>query len=347
MARIQCLNQMQISELSRVINCSKSSFKEGKKAQTILMLNGGTKSEEIKIFTGYSRRHAFTLRKTYLEQGIGAIKDKPKKVKALLTRQERSDILEILTNKKPSIYGYESDFWTTNILAHFIKKEYDIIYKSKTSIHLIFREAKFTYHKPDKKYQRRDEKEVKQWFINTKPVIEEAMLDPNTVILCEDEMILSTQTTTQKIWLPRGEYPKIDVATKRENRSLYGFLDIKTGKEYAFKALWQNMYITEKILKKIRKRFPRKKILIIWDQAGWHRGSVVKDYIAKTKGKIKTLFLPAGAPDLNPQEHVWKAGRSNVTHNNFIKNIDTATDLFVNFLNQTKFTYSLLGLSAK
>lgn len=310
------------------------------------MLNGGIKIEEILMLTGYSRRHAFALRKAYLTQGIEAIKDKSRKSRPLLTRKQRDEILDTLKNKKPSVYGYGSDFWTTNILAHHIKKEFAVEYKSKTSMRLLFKKAEFSYHKPDKKYQRRDEKEVAQWEKDTKPVLEEAWKDQNTVILVEDEMLLSTQTTIQKIWLPRGEYPKIDVATKRENRSLYGFLNIKTGVEYAFKALWQNMYITEAILKKIRKIFPRKKILLIWDQAGWHKGSVVKKYIEKTKGMIKTLYFPAGAPDLNPQEHIWKAGRSNVTHNNFIEDIDTATDQFVNFLNTKKFTYALLGLSA-
>lgn len=54
-----------------------------------------------------------------------------------------------------------------------------------------------------------------------KPIIKKALADSDTIILCEDEMILSTQTTFQKIWLPKGEYPKIEVSNKKENRSIY------------------------------------------------------------------------------------------------------------------------------
>ena len=346
MERTQRLSQAQISELSGIINSNTSSFAAGKKAQTILMLNGGAKPEAIAMLTGYSRRHTFELRRAYLTQGVAAIKDKPRKIRRLLTRKERAEILDTLKNKKPSDYDYDSDFWTTGILAFHIKQEYSVEFKSKTSIHLIFKEAKFSYHKPDKKYQRRNEEEVKQWCAEIKPILETAWKDPNVVILTEDEMILSTQTTIQKIWLPIGEYPKIDVATKRKNQSLYGFLDIKTGTEHAFKAAYQNMYITTDILKKLRKIYPGKNILLIWDQAGWHRGSVVQKYIESTKGTIKTIYFPAGAPDLNPQEHVWKAGRSNVTHNKFIEDLDKTTCQFVNFLNQTKFNYPLLDFSA-
>src|SRR3989338_3146598 len=44
---------------------------------------------------------------------------------------------------------------------------------------------------------------------------------------------------------------------------------------------------------------------------------------------------------------VWESGRSQATHNHFIENIDRATDTFVNYLNTTRFTYSLLGFSCK
>ena len=74
---------------------------------------------------------------------------------------------------------------------------------------------------------------------------------------------------------------------------------------------------------------------MLGDQAGWQRGSLVQKYIDKSAGKIKTIYFPAGAPEFNPQEHVWKSGRSNITHNKFIADIDKATCQFVNFLNAT------------
>jgi transposase len=49
------------------------------------------------------------------------------------------------------------------------------------------------------------------------------------------------------------------------------------------------------------------KVLVIWDGAPIHRCQVVKDYLAK--GGAKRLHLeqlPAYAPELNPQEGVWK-----------------------------------------
>jgi len=160
-------------------------------------------------------------------------------------------------------------------------------------------------------------------------------------------MILLLQTLWKEclnFWGP-VKYPKIEIARKRDARSIYGFLNIKTGIEHAFKTKWQNMYITASIIPQVRKLYPNKKILLVWDQAGWHKGCEAQQAI-KEDGNIETIYFPTAAPDENPQEYVWKSGRSQITHNRFIQNIDTATDEFVHYLNTTRFPYSLLGLSA-
>lgn len=82
----------------------------------------------------------------------------------------------------------------------------------------------------------------------------------------------------------------------------------------------------------------------MWDGSGSHKGREVTNYLT-TDGNIEVIYFPAYAPEENPQEHVWREGRKEVTHNHFIENIDTATDNFVNFLNKTKFPYKLLDFS--
>jgi transposase len=186
---------------------------------------------------------------------------------------------------------------------------------------------------------------VQEWRIKAKKRVKQAWEEQDTVILTEDEMSLSSQTTTQKIWLPQGEYPKIEVAKKREARSIYGFFNIKTGQEHAFKTKWQNMYITAKILKKLRKAYPTQKLLLLWDKAPSHKGYRAQEVIEKD-GNLEQSYFPAAAPEQNPQEHVWKNGRSKVTHNEFITDIDKATNKFVKYLNTTTFPYELLGFRA-
>jgi transposase len=343
------LTDQQIQPLQGIITSSRSKGPEVRRAQAILLIDRKVGAVAVKAMTGYARTRAFTLRKRYLTKGVDAIRDhREGQPKELLTKTQRTELIAIIRTKNPAdlgAYYHNYAYWTTGVLGEYIKRTYKIAYKSRTSHYLLFKQAKFTYHKPGKVSERRDEREVKEWRMKAKKRIKQAWYDPNTVILTEDEMHLSTQTTVQKIWLPQGEYPKIEIARKRDARSIYGFLNVKTGDEHAFKTKWQNMYITASIIPEVRKLYPHKKILLVWDQAGWHKGCEAQKAI-KEDGAIETLYFPTAAPDENPQEHVWKSGRSEVTHNRFIQNIDVATDEFVSYLNTTKFPYSLLGLSS-
>jgi len=157
-------------------------------------------------------------------------------------------------------------------------------------------------------------------------------------------MVLSTQTTFQKIWLPVNSFPKIDISNKRMNRSVYGFLNVKNGIEHAYKAEWQNSAITCKVLEKLCQLYRGEKIVLLWDNAPWHRSKEVRQWLKKTKHDILLIAFPRYAPELNPQEHVWKEGRSKITHNKFVEHIDKTVTKFVDYLNNTLFKYSLLDL---
>lgn len=340
------MKQKQIKELEEFVEDSGKKSPEVRRAQSVLLLNEGVPVVAISRITRLSRTRMFVIYAAYSECGTDAFRDKRQgKPKELLTKKQRSEIITTVGKKTPKQLGFGSEFWTTGLLGAWIEQTYDVKYKSKTSLYLVFRKASFSYHKPERRYHEHNEQEVRTWQKATRPLMEKHFADPKTVILTADEMILTTKTTTQKVWLPQGETVRVDVANSSiERRQVYGFLNIKTGQEHAFKTMKQNMTVTADILKKVRAFYPNKKVVLLWDNAGWHKGSVVQEFIKKDRN-IEVIHFPKYAPEENPQEHVWKRGRSETTHNRFIDDIDAATDDLVAFLNTTKFPYSLLGLS--
>lgn len=337
------LSPNQVKELIFYKETKDCSSSELKRIQSVLLINKGHGPELLKELTGYTKKYAFELRKKYLKSGIEELKDKQKKEpRALLTKGQRKQIISVLQTQTPRAFGWDDDYWAPYMIGRLIKEQYNVYYKSKTSLYLLFREAKFTYHKPDQQYKNRDEKVIDGWKTKNIAQINASMNDENTIVLVEDEMMLSTRTTTQKIWLPRGEFPKIDVSSERKIRCIYGFLNVKNGREHAFKTQRANSKESVSLLTKISDIYPNKKIVLIWDNASWHKSAEIKDFLAKTKRNFHLISFPPYAPDLNPQEHVWKEGRKCVTHNTFIKNIDKATDDFVAYLNNTLFDYKFL-----
>ncbi len=49
------------------------------------------------------------------------------------------------------------------------------------------------------------------------------------------------------------------------------------------------------------------KLLVIWDGSPIHRGQAVKDFLASgAASRLQLERLPGYAPDLNPDEGIWK-----------------------------------------
>ena len=298
---------------------------------------------------GYTRKHAERLRRDYLRTGINTFKDKRKNNRdRILSAKEKRQIIEILKTKLPKdvISACEVEYWTTGLLGLFIFELTGKRYKSKTSEHLLFREANLTFHLPGKSYEKSDPEAKAAWIKGTKPLLQKYWGEVDTIILCEDEMVLTAKTTTQRVWLPKGDYsPVIETNSRKKNKSFYGFLNLKTGEEHTFITDWQNMYVTCEVLTKLRKAYPTQKLVLIWDNAGWHRGSRVVQWIEQD-GNIEIIYFPPYTPDLNPQEHVWKQGRKNVTHNQHIQKIEETAEKFKEHIEAQKFNYELLGFRA-
>lgn len=348
------LTSDQISELTATLK-HPTDEKELKRIQAILMVNQGQPKEQIRLLTGLGKTRAFILRSKYQQSGLSVIKSQPKNPKRLLTRKQRIEIEKLLQDQSAPQRLFGVSWWTTGMLAKHILSAYKVAYKSRTSYYLIFKEAKFSYHKPGMVSIKRDEAKVVSWRKETQEKLKAAWKDPDTVILAEDEVILSTQTTVQKVWLPTNQFPKVESATQKKNKSVYGFLNLKTGTEHAIAFETQNMFNTTKALHHIRRIYPQKdnprnklkgkKILLLWDNPGWHRGSKVTEYIQKD-GRIEVIYFPAYAPEENPQEHVWKKAKELITANKFIENINLATKDFLIYLKTTRFPYRLLNFGS-
>jgi transposase len=337
------LQQKQKTELQSFVKSSKN-MNEIKRAQTVLMLDEKNGFSLVMNMTGYGKTQAYAIKNKYLKQGIASLKDKREgKPKEILTKKQRAFVIETVSSKTPKDFGYVYDHWSTGVLGEWIKKKFKVEYKSKTSLYLVFKQAKFTYHRPGQAYDLRNEEAIEVWKKENNPLLKRFWKEKDTVILCADEMILTAATTIQKVWLSQGEFPKVTCKTGgRKRRNVYGFLNLKNGDEHAFKTNLQNMHVTKDILKKVRQIYPTQKIVLYWDNAGWHRGSVVQEWINQD-GNMQVIHFPTYAPELNPQEHAWKSGRGAVTHNRYIEDIDEATDDLVKYFRKMTFSYSLLG----
>lgn len=340
---IEKITHDQLMELRAAVR-SERDAQAVRKIQTIILLEEKVSASTIEILTGYQREVAVKFRRKYLKQGIESLRSKKRKAtRSFLTRGQREKIVEILNKQNPSEFGYNQDFWTTAILADLIAEQWGVCYKSKTPIYLILKEAKFTFRKPEKWSERRDLKVIEAWKKEYGPIIKEECAREDSVILVGDEVVLTSATRTQRVWLPLENPAFVEDTVKRKTVHLYGFLDIITGAACAFKTLAQTGEITVEILKKLAKKYTDKRIVIFWDNASWHKSATVRAFL-ETTTQFKLYNFPPYAPDLNPQEHVWKEMREKKLNNKLIQDINLAAKDAITFIENSIFNYKFFGL---
>ncbi len=138
-----------------------------------------------------------------------------------------------------------------------------------------------------------------------------------------------------------SETPIVRADPGRKQTHFYGTLNLLSGKEIVLRSDIMSSEVSAQFLILILEAVPDNPIVLFWDRAPWHRGAEVAK-VLKDNPRLEIIFFPAASPDLNPQEHVWKATRKVISHNHSIPCLPALADKFEHFLKTTTFTSSFL-----
>jgi putative transposase len=164
---------------------------------------------------------------------------------------------------------------------------------------------------------------------------------PDTVILAEDEAKVYLQASTMAVWAPRGQAFTVRCDAGRAHANYYGTLDLKSGCEIVTRAETMNAEATAVHLQAILDAHPDVNILLLWDRAPYHRGPAIRA-LREANPRLEIVEFPTAAPDLNPQEHVWRATRRKVCHNHIERRLPGLAERFEQHLTDDTFHSSFL-----
>lgn len=154
-------------------------------------------------------------------------------------------------------------------------------------------------------------------------------------------MWMYLQATTMQVWSIRGQTPKVAVDAGRSRVGFYGTLDVRTGHQIVTRTSTFNSLTTAHHLEQILCAYPDRPILLLWDRATWHHGAPVRA-VLDANPRLQVMPFPTAAPELNPQEHVWKQTRRAVGHNHLIPRLPQLADQTETYLRTHTFQSSFL-----
>lgn len=159
--------------------------------------------------------------------------------------------------------------------------------------------------------------------------------------MAEDEAKVYLQASSMAVWAPRGQAFTLRCDPGRAHANFYGTLNLKTGQEIVTRGEQMNACATTVHLQAILESHPDVPILLLWDRAPWHRGPAIRAFV-KANPRLTIVEFPTAAPDLNPQEHVWRATRRSVSHNHTERRLPELAERFTQHLTDTTFPSSFL-----
>ena len=138
-----------------------------------------------------------------------------------------------------------------------------------------------------------------------------------------------------------GETPIVRADPGRQQTHFYGAVNLLSGKEIVLRSDLMSSEVSAQFLQMVLDDDPEAPVVIFWDRAPWHRGEEVKKLL-ESNPRLQIIYFPAASPDLNPQEHVWKAARNAASHNHTMASLPKLADQFEEFLRNTTFPCSFL-----
>lgn len=143
-----------------------------------------------------------------------------------------------------------------------------------------------------------------------------------------------------RAWFPKGKTPVIKDIGSYEKFSVFGAYNKNNDRLIVTTSTFFNAVSFKRFIKYLLKRvrLRKKKILLVLDNASYHKAKELKNFFENLEDKLELLFLPPYSPDLNPIETEWRETRRNATHNRYFETIKLQKKAIVDYWNKNKNT---------
>lgn len=316
----------------------------------LLLMNDGKTYQEISNF----------LERSYPTVAYWAVHGDPDNLDSLKDRRAEGnfrkatkvyeELLLKVVEKEPYLYGYEFGRWTAARLAVHLEKETGIKL-SGSQVSRIFQKKNYVYiwakYSLEDKQNPENRKVFKEKLAEYIKIAKSA---PDKLqIWFWDESGFSLRVIRRKAWGKKGSHKKVTGKRSRGRVNVMGglrYTDKKRVNYFVKKGNADTFYESLKLLNAlVRKEWVEQgnkmedfekqgqKILIILDNASFHKRKDILGKIESELPNIRLEFLPAYSPDYNLIELVWHSAKEYIAHKTF-ESIEQLENLLNKLLNE-------------
>ena len=316
----------------------------------LLLLNDGKSQLEIASFLGCSLRKVAYWCVHGDPENLDSLKDERMSGNHKKATDEYVDLLLKIIEQEPDELGYEFGRWTAKRLATYLGIKTGIEL-SGSQVRRILAKKKYVYLWA--KYSLEDKQDPKKREVFKKKLEEYIKISKEKPKLLQiwfwDESGFSLRVLRRKLWGKKGSRKKISGQRRKDKVNVMGavrYSDKKRLVDFVPKGDGDNFYSTLKVLYQEVKYewisegnkaedFVKKgtKIIIILDNASFHKKEDIIHKIAQEMPNLILEFLPPYSPDYNIAELVWHSAKEYLAHRLF-KSVEQLESLLHKLLNE-------------
>ncbi len=316
----------------------------------LLLMNDGKTYQEITDFLGCAYRSVAYWCVHGDPENLESLRDGREAGNYRKATQEYIELLMKVIETEPSELGYEFGRWTGARLATYLEERTGIGLSS-SQVRRILKEKKYVYlwakySLEDKQnHQKREAFKEKLYGY-----LEASEREPDRLqVWFWDESGFSLRVIRRKTWGKKGKRKKVTGQRRRGRVNVMGGVRFQDRKRVCYfidkgnsKSFYEQLKQLNDDIKKewieqgnIESEFAQNgpKILIVLDNASYHKKQETIGKIERELSNIKLYFLPEYSPDFNLVELVWHSAKEYIAHRLF-QSVEELQKLLDKLLNQ-------------
>lgn len=235
---------------------------------------------------------------------------RPKGDGKVLTKVEERKIIAIIRDKNPKQLHLEFYLWSVGAVIALIEKKFGKML-SDSGMRKYLKRWGFTIQRPATRYSRRDDVIIQRWLVETYPVLAAQAKAEGAEIHWLDETGVNNQAVYQRGYAPKGKTPITTKPSKKERISLISTVtNLGTMRFRCFEGALTGLLLIAFLESLIAGS--SRKLYVIMDNLPVHKGKLVTAWVAANADKIRVIYLPPYAPDVNPDEYLNNDLKQNV-----------------------------------
>jgi len=283
---------------------TKAEARYQKRCEVIRAIRRGEKPEMVARVFGISRRTVFEWMARFRAGSWEGLKDGARRGRPRKVSGEIMDWLySAITMGSPENYKFPFCLWTLRIVREVLKEEHNISL-SKSSLSRLFNQMGLSPQKPTYRSYQQNSAAVDAYLGTTFPTLKARAQALGAVIYFIDESTVRSDHHRGTTWGAVGETPLVFDNGSRFSVPMVSaisprgdlFFDVIDGRMNA-----------DRFIEFLEKLYhdTGKPILVIADNASYHKAKNVRLFVDSSNGKITLDYLPPYSPELNPDELVW------------------------------------------